>query len=227
MSGKHSFKRNFLRKLLSFIIGFSLFAAIPQCTQATTLGIEVVATTSENQSGVPESVNRSAPTEMEDTSQVDDIGEDDYWENYNVFECFYEEMAHFSEEQWSNGSHGMEAIDESPHNGEGVTLKAYDNGVHDFTVWGDEYDDPGNYTDLWITAPQNSLKEMTLLSADLVGDFGHLDRQNRYGSGDLLISGVQMLDCRENYAVPEPGTFLLLGAGLIGIIAFRRKIFTP
>jgi hypothetical protein len=224
MSGKHTFKKGSLKWLLSFI-AFALCSAIPIYAQASTFVVDIEATTPENQPGVPGSVNRHESMQMEDPSQVDGVGESDYWEQFNVFDGFYEDWADLSERQWSNGSQLMETVDEYLLGGYGITLTVCGNEAHDPTVWAYECDDVENYTGLWIADLQDTLRDMTLLSVDPVEDLRHFDRQDRYGYGDLFISGVQAIDYKDHHPVPEPGTFFLLGAGLIGIIVFRRKIF--
>jgi hypothetical protein len=224
MTGRYTSEKSFLKWLLSFI-AFALFSAIPIYAQARTFVVDIEATASENQPGFPGGLNRYESMQTEDPSQVDDIDEGDYWEQYNVFDSFYEDWADFSKGQWSNGSELMETVDEDLHNGYGITLTVCGNEAHDPTIWTYECDDVENYTGLWIADLQDTLRDMTLLSVDPVEDLWHFDRQNRYGYGDLFISGIQEIDGKDHYAVPEPGTFFLLGAGLIGVIAFRRKIF--
>lgn len=54
--------------------------------------------------------------------------------------------------------------------------------------------------------------------------YAFLDVQAHYGNGPTLIEGGQLLVMTYNpYAIPEPGTALLLGAGLAGFGLLRRR----
>ena len=94
MSGKHTSKESFL-KWFVFFIAFILFSAIPIYVQASTFVIDIEATIPENQSGFPDGLNRYESMQTEDSSQFDSVGEGDYWEQYNVFNDFYEEWERF------------------------------------------------------------------------------------------------------------------------------------
>ncbi len=165
------------------------------------------------------------PTE-EGYSQIENPGGGNYWSDYNFFDYFYEDWATWdsSTELWTDGVNLMATIDEYLHNDYGVTLAVYaENGGHALTAWGYEYDDLGNYTGIWVTDSDDYITDLKLLSVSLIDELWYLDVNNLYGYNDWFIGGVQALQKLKETPIPEPGTLIFFGFGLIWLFALRRK----
>ena len=120
----------------------------------------------------------------------------------------------------------MPAIDAYLQNDFGVTLAAYsESGGHALSVWGYEYDEYGNYTGIYVTDSDDYMTDLKLLTVDLVDGLWYLDSENLYNYSDWFIGGVQALDQNPGKSpVPEPGTLILVGLGLISVlVVWRRK----
>ncbi len=128
------------------------------------------------------------------------------------------------------GRHGrsglMETIDQYIQQGFGTFLAVY-NGMsgHALSVWGYEYDEYGDYTGIWVSDSDDYSTDLKLVSVmlDPASNLWFLDSGNLYGYGGWFLGGVQALAEHTGANVPEPGTLLLLGFGLVWIVALNRK----
>lgn len=175
------------------------------------------------------------PEEEHYWSQLNENWSDaDTWEGYYsdvVFnEYFFEDWAtYYSDwEEWKDGPDLLAATIDHLESGDGTTLAVYSEyGGHALSVWGYEYywdGDEKNYTGLWVTDSDDALTGMKLLSVtyDLDDGLWFLDVENQYDYQGWFIGGVQGLETRPFSPVsdiPEPATFILFGAGLLGILA--------
>ncbi len=164
-------------------------------------------------------------TEPSDWAQVDVPGGGNYWPGYDFFTYFYEDWAmwDFASGQWSAGFGLMTTIEDYLNSDYGVTLALYtetgDVG-HALSVWGYEYDEWGSYTGIYVTDSDDYMTDLKLLSVNLVDDLWYLDINNEYGYNDWFIGGVQALD---RNPIPEPGMLVLIGLGLLSLLAFARR----
>jgi hypothetical protein len=154
-------------------------------------------------------------------SQVDVAGGGSHWSSYNFFDYFYEDWAwDNSSSQWIDTGLGlMKTIADYLHSGYGTTLAIYSGGNgHALTAWGYEYDAPGAYTGVWVTDSDDYTNQLKLLSVQQ--DLNGLWRLGGNQYDNWFIGGVQALD---RNPIPEPGTLLLLGLGLISVTALKRE----
>jgi len=154
-------------------------------------------------------------------SQVDVAGGGDFWDPPYTFDNYFAMML-------EPDDLAMQAIDTYLHAGYGVTLGISGPGGHMVTVWGYDYDESDNYLGIHITdsdddkhleSPDDALAYYDVLY-DSEDERWYL--QSYAGSNNWYINEVQALD-RYSQPIPEPSTMLLLGAGLSGIFAMRRK----
>ena len=94
-----------------------------------------------------------------------------------------------------------------------------ESGGHALTAWGYEYNEFGDYTGLYVTDSDDYTTDLKLLSVSLVDDLWYLD--NDYSG--WFIGGVQALDRNPGNVVPEPGTVVLLGMGLLSLFALGKR----
>lgn len=135
-----------------------------------------------------------------------------FWPEYDFYDYYHR--------TWQDQL-AMSAIDEYLHAGYGTTIGIYGPGGHALTVWGYDYDDvTGQYTNLIFSdsddymSADGSYKNLWLTSLSYSGGRWYL------GNSDWYIGEVMAL---ERNPIPEPGTFVLMGFGLIGLAAYRIR----
>jgi hypothetical protein len=129
----------------------------------------------------------------------------------------------------------LSTIDSYLHSGYGTGLGIFGPDVgHAITVWGIEYHfDEENaivYDGLYITdsdddkngpQPRPDDRPYYEVSFDSADNLWYL--QDYYGRSDIHISVAQALERAPEQVIPEPGTLFLLGLGLLGILALKRR----
>lgn len=127
---------------------------------------------------------------------------------------------------WSDGSDLMETVDQYVTQGFGTSLAVYNGiGGHALSVWGYEFGEDGQYSGIWASGSDDYLTDLKLLtvSLDLDTKLWYLDQENRYNYSGWFIGAVQALEQSPKDPVPEPGTLLLFGLGLLIGVVVRRK----
>jgi hypothetical protein len=134
---------------------------------------------------------------------------------------FYDYLERWQDYDPSENSLSMSKIDEYLHKGYGVSMGIYTaDWGHYVNVWGYEHDQHGDINGIYITDSANPYTGLEYFDVLLAGDgYWHL---LDYHSYEPRIGKVYGLEQRP---VPEPGTLLLLGSGLVGLAGWRRKKF--
>jgi len=154
-------------------------------------------------------LNGTLPPNWPGWSQVIAPGGDNNWPGVPFASVYHE--------NW-NSAQSMSAIDQFLHAGYGAGLAIYDGG-HAITVWGYEYDNTG-YKGVYVTDSDDNVTNLAYypVSWDSINNWWDLGG----GYSGWAIKGVAALSPNP---IPEPGTLLLLGSGLLGLVGYGRKKF--
>lgn len=132
-----------------------------------------------------------------------------------------------------------DAMSSALNQGYGVTLTLIGETNHAVTAWGYVYDDQLDLYDVYITdsddskdnsSPPDLLQQYDLIYNASGGEYanGGWYLQNYYGYDTYYIVEVMSLGQYPGaQPVPEPGTILLMGLGLSGLIGLRRRRGRP
>jgi hypothetical protein len=137
--------------------------------------------------------------------------------NYNASVVFYQSF---------NRNNAIETAKNWLQNDYGVGLNIFNsNFSHFISLWGIDTDVNGNYIGVWVTDSDNNQygtypRPDTLDYYSVFSD-GKNWNLNIYGT----TARIAQVDALKIASVPEPSTVLLLGAGLISLVGYRRKIF--
>ncbi len=125
----------------------------------------------------------------------------------------------------SDKSQTMATIDSYLHDGYGTGLAIYTDsgGGHAISIWGIDTDDFGNYTGIWITDSDDNTYDLMHYNVSLIDSAWYLEG-GHYDTDKWWIGVVDGLDRNPLANSPEPSSLILLLSGLIGLMAFRRKL---
>ncbi|MBW2096162.1 MAG: IdeS/Mac family cysteine endopeptidase [Deltaproteobacteria bacterium] len=136
-----------------------------------------------------------------------------FWTGYD----FYDYLSKWHDWEETDYSQSLYRIQDYLHAGLGVSIGIYGKGWgHYINIWGYEYDSSGNVLGLYLTDNYNTDSVLQYFDVSLYADnywhlVGYYDNP-RIGR----VYGLQQ-------RVPEPGTLALLGIGVIGLAAVRKR----